>query len=99
MAYVPLLQIVGEGLPALDHGAPFVVLDNRPAGALLDIGHDHVGMRLAGTPGLKPAGDATRNQRPARLEFGVPCVVDEDGTLEIDPVILPPLTPDCSWAL
>ncbi len=28
MAYVPLLQMVGEGLPALDHGPLFVVLDN-----------------------------------------------------------------------
>jgi hypothetical protein len=50
MAYVPLLQMVGEELPALDHGALFVVLDNRPAGALLDVWEDQSGIGLVGPP-------------------------------------------------
>jgi hypothetical protein len=33
MAYVPLLQMLGERLPSLDYWALFIILDNRPAGA------------------------------------------------------------------
>jgi hypothetical protein len=62
--------MLGEWLPALDHRAFLVVLDNRPAGAFLDIRNDHVGMRLARAPGLKAADDAACDQRPAGFEFG-----------------------------
>jgi hypothetical protein len=35
------LQMLGERFPSLDHRALLVVLDDSPAGAFLDIGHDH----------------------------------------------------------
>jgi hypothetical protein len=86
--------MLGKRLPSLDHGTLFVVLHDCPAGAFLDVGHDHVGMGLAGTPHIEAAGNATCNQSPARLEFWVPRVLDEDDAIEVDSVMLAALAAD-----
>jgi hypothetical protein len=55
--------MLGERLPSLNDGPLFGVLDDCPAGALLDIGYDHVGMGLARAPGLEAPGDASCDQQ------------------------------------
>ena len=51
-------------------------------------------MGLAGTPHIEAAGNTTRYQRPAGLEFWVPRVLDQDGVAVVDAVALAPLAAD-----
>ena len=39
-------------------------------------------------PHIEAAGNTTRDQRPARLEFRIPRVLDQDNVIEIEPVPL-----------
>ena len=57
-------------------------------------GTDHVRVGLACPPHIEAAGNATRNQRPAGLEFWVPRVLYQDGIAIVDAVALPPLAAD-----
>jgi hypothetical protein len=45
----------------------------------------HVWMRLAGTPGHEPAGDAPCDQRPAGFEFRIASLIDQDGSRALAP--------------
>ena len=71
--------MLGKRLPSLDHRALFVVLDNRPAGALLDVWEDQAGIRLVAPPDLEAPGDAACDQGTAGFKLGIPCVLDQDG--------------------
>ena len=51
-------------------------------------------MGLACPPHIEAAGNTTRNQRPARLEFRIPRVLDQDGIAIVDAVALTPLAAD-----
>jgi hypothetical protein len=75
-------------MPAHDWPLILRFLD-RPPGTLLDVREDQAGIGLVRPPGLKAPGDGPCDQGTTGLKLGVPCFVDEDGALEIDPVILP----------
>lgn len=88
------LRTVGKWLPGYDAGANLIVLFNRPAGAFLDVWEDQSGVRLVRPPDLEAAGDALSDQGTAGLELRIPCVLDQNRTLEEDAITLPALAPD-----
>ena len=62
-------------------------------------GKINAGIGLVGPPDLEAAGDAPCDQRPTGFEFRVPRVLDQDGALEVDPVVLAALAPDARGLL
>ena len=88
------LEKLDPRLPPHDQWPPLVVLLDCPAGTLLDVGHDHVRKGLADPPDLGGAGKAASNELAERFKLRVLGLFDQDGVLEIHPIVLPPLTAD-----
>ena len=59
-----------------------------------NVGDDDAGVGLARPPDLEPSRDAAHSQDAARLELGIPAILNQDRTLKVDAVALSPLAAD-----